>query len=418
MTLGSRLDRFGGVGPGFDFLRVALSLSILFWHSFRLSYGLGWVRAMPALPFPPLLAALLPMFFALSGFLVMGSALRTADLRVFMTFRVLRIVPALLAEVSLSALILGPVMTALPLGRYFTDPRFVEYFGSLVGRVRYVLPGLFLSNPSPEVVNGALWTVGPEILCYVLMALLLLFGLYRSRVAMTLYALVYLAMCVVTDHWDTHPIHEILPTKALILGFVAGNLMYLYRDRIRYNTALAAAIFVGCVLLNLLAQGEGGVRLAMYPAVIGLAYVTAAIGLTDIGQLPFFKGGDYSYGIYIYGYPIQQTITHFLPAHREWAVNFAVSLPLTLLFAFGSWHLIEKPFLKLRKRFLGERKPADAPPAPPWPIARPRRLLIAGGFAAYGVFVAFSASVFPVREIALDILGRHPGKAEQVRPQF
>ena len=146
MTLGERLDGFKGIGPGFDHLRIGLALAILTWHSFGLSYGTAWVSTVPhfVLDF---LAILLPMFFGLSGFLVMGSALRTNDARTFITFRILRILPALFVEVMLSAVVLGGFVTTLSLKQYYTDPQFIEYFGLLMGSIKYWLPGVFVSNP-------------------------------------------------------------------------------------------------------------------------------------------------------------------------------------------------------------------------------------------------------------------------------
>jgi peptidoglycan/LPS O-acetylase OafA/YrhL len=416
MTLGKRLDEFKGIGPGFDHLRVGLSLAILFWHSFGLSYGTAWVRGIAPLPVPPILAGLLPMFFALSGFLVMGSALRVGNLRVFITFRVLRILPALFTEISLSALVLGPLLTVVPLGVYFTSPQFFEYFGSLIGRVRYMLPGLFLTNPAPMVVNGALWTVGPEILCYIIIALLMLTGFYRNRMLMVVFTIFYTLVCLMTDRWDAGVVHEILPTKALILAFLTGNLLFLFRERVRYSLILAAATFAGSVLAAYLVQRDTGLRFMMYPAAAGFAYVTAVIGLTKLPPLPFFHRGDYSYGIYIYGYPIQQSVVHFLPDHREWWVNMLISLPITLLFAVASWHLVEKPVLSLRKRFL----PGGQTVAPRASAhgADGRKTALAVGLIVYGVFVADAAKVFPLRPIARDFMGKPQTVEHEARPQF
>ena len=147
-SLGSRLSDYNGRGPGFDHIRIGLSLSILFWHSFSISYGLDYAEQLPSFPVPPLLTALLPMFFGLSGFLVMASALRT-DLSTYITFRTLRIVPALFVEITISAIVLGPLLTKLRLHDYFVDRAFYEYFGSLIGRVRFSLPGVFTENPRP-----------------------------------------------------------------------------------------------------------------------------------------------------------------------------------------------------------------------------------------------------------------------------
>jgi len=79
------------VGRGFDHLRIGLSVAVWFWQSFPLSYGLKWSTAEPVALYAPLIASVLPMFFALSGFLVMRGALRINNLRTFIVFRTLRI---------------------------------------------------------------------------------------------------------------------------------------------------------------------------------------------------------------------------------------------------------------------------------------------------------------------------------------
>lgn len=400
ISLGQRLDEGKGVGQGFDHLRIGLSLSILLWHSFSISYGQDYAQHLPVFPVPPLLAALLPMFFALSGFLVIGSAIRTADVGTFVSFRLLRIVPALFTEIVMSALILGPLLTALPLRAYFSDPRFIAYFGSLIGRVRFVLPGLFLGNPAPEYVNFALWTVGPEILCYVFLTAAMVPRIHDKPRAMLAVTLSYAVICILAGLvFPAGRNGEVLAAKMLVLAFMAGNLLFLYRHSIPFSLVLAGLAFpaaIGLVVLALTRQQD----IYAYPAVACFAYVVAVIGLCRLPPMPFFHRGDYSYGIYIYGFPIQQAIAHFLPHHRVWWINFAIALPVVLLFAVTSWHMVEKPFLNLRRRVTSDRKAADV-------AARSggrRRAIIVAMLCAYGLFVLDASNVLPVRALAKAIL--------------
>ena len=104
---------------------------------------------------------LLPAFFAVSGFLVMGSAVRTGSLSTFLSFRALRILPALSTEVAIGAILIGGIWTTLPAREYFLDPGFWRYFRNIVGNIIFYLPGVFKSNPT-EIVNGSLWTIPPE----------------------------------------------------------------------------------------------------------------------------------------------------------------------------------------------------------------------------------------------------------------
>ena len=121
------------------------------------------------------------MFFALSGFLVAGSLLRSRTVAMFLASRIIRIFPALSVEVLLSAVLLGPLFTSLTLAQYFRSHEFWGYWWNLVGHVHFRLPGVFDANPNPNVVNGQLWTVPYELYCYVLLALVTLIGGVRHR---------------------------------------------------------------------------------------------------------------------------------------------------------------------------------------------------------------------------------------------
>ncbi len=100
---------------------------VILWHTIALSYGRGTELSL----WPPIVVVVrlvLPMFFCLSGFLVAGSLARTKTLISFIGFRVLRIVPALCVEVTLSALVLGTIFTTLPAREYFSSIEFFKYF--------------------------------------------------------------------------------------------------------------------------------------------------------------------------------------------------------------------------------------------------------------------------------------------------
>jgi peptidoglycan/LPS O-acetylase OafA/YrhL len=123
---------------------------------------------------------ILPMFFALSGFLVAGSLERCRTLVGFLSMRALRILPALAMEIVLSALVLGPLVTDLPTAAYFGDPEFARYFLNIIGDIHYHLPGVFVTNPLASV-NQQLWTIPFELECYVALAVLASLGLHRQR---------------------------------------------------------------------------------------------------------------------------------------------------------------------------------------------------------------------------------------------
>lgn len=157
-TIGGLMDANRGIGPGFDMLRVGLAFAVILRHCFPISYGNGatagyaWAATV----------GIVPSFFILSGFLVTGSALRLT-LGKFIASRALRIVPALAVDTIVTVLVIGPALTTLPLSSYFGSPLTHGYLLNMVGEIHYCLPGLFDANPLRGVVNGALWTIQPEL---------------------------------------------------------------------------------------------------------------------------------------------------------------------------------------------------------------------------------------------------------------
>ncbi len=348
-----------GVGPGFDFVRLALALSVVTFHGFQLSYGRNWSEG----PFLAPVMLIVPAFFALSGFLVAGSMLRNSSVRNFLVFRSLRIVPALGAEIALSALILGPLVTEAPLSAYFSDPLFVDYFTNVIGIIRYRLPGVFLGNPLSGVVNGQLWTVPSELHCYVVLAVLMVLRLSsRPRLMLGIFLLLAVAECLTALLPNHHYTFKVLNSQELlVLCFLCGVVFQLWKDRVPSSRLLFGASIVAYVAVVCWLPA-----LSFILGSVSATYFVVYLGMQRIPRIPVLMDGDYSYGIYLYSFPIQQTVIWACPDWRTWYFNLLVSVPLTILFAAGSWHWLEKPVLSLRKRLAPRavlRREPEATPA-------------------------------------------------------
>jgi peptidoglycan/LPS O-acetylase OafA/YrhL len=137
-SVGAIMDENRGLGSGFDFLRLFLSVPIVIDHCYQnfLDDHASTFLVQPAI------YTILGIFFALSGFLVTGSAIRTIAVPTFLSFRVLRLVPALTVETILSALVIGPVVTTVPLHDYFSRHSFFTYCDNIVGQVQTTRPGV------------------------------------------------------------------------------------------------------------------------------------------------------------------------------------------------------------------------------------------------------------------------------------
>jgi peptidoglycan/LPS O-acetylase OafA/YrhL len=111
-----------------------------------------------------------------------------------------------------------------------------------------------------------------------------------------------------------------------------------------WKLAVASAA-LSLLLLTAIPFGE-------YLSPVPVAYLTIYLGLIDARRLGVLKHADLSYGIFLYGFAIQQTVAFLIPGARHWSVNFALAMPLAILAAALSWRFIERPALDLRSPIL------------------------------------------------------------------
>jgi len=348
MTLGDKWDIAHGRPPGFDILRVTLALSVILWHSVAVCYGMEAESWFYNGPLKPLIWFIVPSFFALSGFLVAGSLERN-NLPAFLTLRVIRIFPALTVEVVISALLIGPLFTLLPPRAYFSDPLLHQYFLNVFGYIHYYLPGLFTTLPTPGLVNGQLWTVPHELECYLALALFALVGATRRpRLFLALLGAAFLLL-LLRDFLSEKPASTAQPPgRMLVICFLFGVALYMGRSWIRLSMSGAIVSAVAYALLLYASTRVGEDLASMF-----VAYITVYLGLALIvPNLPVLALADYSYGIYLYGYPVQQVVAELLPQQRIWYVNFLLSVALTIPIAAASWHFVERPVMQRKKPIL------------------------------------------------------------------
>lgn len=373
-TFKDRLDQVQGFGPGFELTRLVLASGVVLWHTLVITSSEPEARVSPLWLFA---WGLVPMFFVLSGFLVTKSVLRLQP-RDYLLNRAARIVPALAVDIVLCALVIGPLVTILPLSDYVADPAFRNYFFNIFGWVHYFLPGVFLSNRLAQTVNGSLWTVPYELGCYIVLAGLMAIGfLRRARWTALLVAGWLIAALVSTSFAeglpDTLPGHAInfllLQQGAkLVPFFLAGATIYLAQAYIRFDWRIAAACVAVLLLASLLIDGSQAWSNALVPllACAPMAYLTIFCGLSRLPTPPSIAKGDYSYGIYLYHFPLLQLIDQWHRFDQWWQLFAAAVIPIVGLAMF-SWHVVERPTLALRRRFslMGARVATEtARPAP------------------------------------------------------
>jgi len=344
-SIATRIEETSGHASGFDYMRLALASAILLIHTALVCHGLPADQAIYTGPARPLARLILPAFFALSGFLVAGSLQRSRTLFMFLGLRALRIIPGLAGLTVFSAFILGPLVTDLPLRDYFGSAALRHYLLTAIGDVQFYLPGTFQANPLPEVVNGQLWTIPFELYSYIVISVLALLGLHRYHILAPLsvvtLTLVYLFVTLARHHWVVMFVPGSINGALLIATSLAGVSLYLYRDLVPWSFSLfLSAFFLACVSVSYLPFGD---FLAPFPA----AYATIYLGLLNPDRR-FLHGADYSYGVYLYGFSVQQAMVHALTMAHEEIMIATLSVPMVLCVAGLSWYLIEKPAQKLR----------------------------------------------------------------------
>jgi peptidoglycan/LPS O-acetylase OafA/YrhL len=280
---------------------------------------------------------ILPAFFALSGYLVAASLSRCANLREFLLLRLLRILPALSVVVAATALLLGPFLTSLAWSDYFRDPLLPGYFHNIWGQPHFTLPGLFAANPRPGVVNGSLWTLQQEVACYLMLAGAAL--LLRTRSLALL--LGGIAVFLLTP-WAAS-----IPCRDLFASFAMGALLFGSARYVPHHPLLG---IISLAMAFWLAGDPGRMHFVAAP----LAYGVVWLALRRI----YFIRADYSYGIYLTAYPLEQSIVALSPG-VAWPTELALALPLALLCAALLWHGVEKPLLSRKHELIARlsRKP-------------------------------------------------------------
>ena len=221
--------------------------------------------------------------------------------------------PALAVEITLSTLILGPLVTTLSLAGYVSDPQFAIYFTNVLGWIHYHLPGVFLGNPLGGIVNGQLWTVPSELHCYILLAVLMVLRI-ATRPVLMLAVFVVLASAesatalLPGHHYDVRVLNS---QEMLVLCFLCGNVFFLWREKIQANVWLFLASVLTFVGVFYLAPS-----LSFLVGVIAATYFITYLGMQRIPRVPVLMDGDYSYGVYLYSFALQQAVVWALPNQR------------------------------------------------------------------------------------------------------
>jgi peptidoglycan/LPS O-acetylase OafA/YrhL len=327
----------------FDLIRHFAALLVLFSHHFALSklpepMFLGW----QAYGFVGVV-----IFFSISGFVMPASFHNSPDFIGFMGKRFRRIFPGLIVCTFIINYVIGPLFTNESAIHYLKQPSTFENFLKWSVFIGEPIPGVFSDFLRPNEIDGSLWTLPVEFMCYVIFGIVLSFSKTTKAVLV-----LFIASCIATaafSHSGANYWFFSVPMDYLALqgiAFTMGALMSMtYPSWSRARIPIALLSIAGIVLFRHRPEMPiiGTACLAVLTIVIGTSFKDKIIrGRFDI-----------SYGMYIYAFLIQQLVINLTKA-GFWP-SMAISIALTILAGYLSYRYVEKPFL--RKHPSPERTP-------------------------------------------------------------
>ena len=319
----------------FDALRLSAAFLVLISHQFALS---GFPE--PTVASISLGTLGVQIFFSISGFLVSQSWRQDPHFWRFLAKRFLRIWPGMAVFTLLAAFLLGPIVTTLNLRDYVADPNFSGFFNTLkLLSVRGDLPGVFETNILPRAVNGSLWTIPLEVRCYFLLLLLGIVGLakrpYIMALGTVLLGIYYFRFAPDPTDYQFH----------YALYFFAGLCFDLFRKK--WEERIVPPLTVICLLAGLLYLMDAP-RVAALLLIATFSIIFGSRSTPIVNK--FGRFGDFSYGVYIYAFAVQQTFMWYGGKSYPFMLGLLITSVTTVLCAYLSWHFVENPALGLKSR--------------------------------------------------------------------
>lgn len=345
-----------GRSNNFDIIRLIAATVVIVSHSYPLTG-----TAEPFIPYIVYANAgglSVAVFFAISGFLVTRSVERN-NVTDYMSARILRIFPGLFFALMFDALIVGPYFTTLPLKEYFAGYSFQAHIRSIfLFTLDTALPGVFEHNPFPTWVNGSLWSLPYEFLLYLFLPMIFIIGgLKRNSnwilfiFSITAYFLAKSGIVGLTYGNQGTPIFgSVYPYLVLEYApfFIIGSSLWVYREKIPMSPAI---IFILFALSWAGANMKGGY--IFYCLLVPYTAIWAALRLPKVN---ISKIGDISYGVYIYAFPVQQSIVAINNGKISPTSVTLITIPIVFSLAYISYRFIERPAMRLRVFLRSDRK--------------------------------------------------------------
>lgn len=332
----------------FDFLRLLFASTVIFSHSFPLTknpeiisvltngqIGLGGLSV--------------EIFFIISGYLILNSLKFSKTALNYFWKRCLRLYPALIVMLIFTLIVIYFVYQG---DNIFLEKNFWSYVPNNLRlyRTQYNVTGVFENNLYPGAINGSLWSLCYEFTMYIF--ILLLFPFKNNKKVLVSILLIFFLFTTYAHYFNQtlflDAFHKIKLESNLIYKlasfFIAGSLLSLI-DLNKYNTLPIKLSLFAIILATIFFNFYATISIILVPIFILLVGLSFSKILNYIPN----KIGDISYGVYIYGFLVQQTLMNYYNFNPY--VLCVLSLIITYFLSYLSWHFVEKKCIKYKNLF-------------------------------------------------------------------
>lgn len=321
------------------FIKTLAAIAVIYGHSFAVVENSGMdivSNITKGYAFSGGIAV--DLFFIISGFLVTHSILSSGILKYYIA-RFLRIFPALWIMLIVTVFIMGGIVSKLPYTEYLFSKETWVYFRNIffLWDGAYFLPQVFVGNHD-QAINGSIWSVFTEVRLYILLSIIYLLGILKKKSLFNFLFFMTITLC-----WfyqiNIPYIGDNGTTLHVSLFFFVGVFIYLNKEDIVISPIV---LFIALLYASTTVGTDK----------FGIAYIflisTFFVVVSFFNQFSKFdKFGDPSYGIYLYGWPIQNLMVYMFPKFNVYEIAI-ISIFICLILGYLSWHLIEKRFINKR----------------------------------------------------------------------
>lgn len=329
-------EQMNGRSENLELIKFFAAIFVIVHHAFDLNSDPNeWLRVITGGQFD-LGAMSVSLFFFASGLFIAKSMEKLKTFSSFFRARFVRIWPPLFAVVTL-CIFVGSIFSTLPPKMYFFNADTWMYYLNAVFVLRSGLPGVFGGNIYGESVNGALWTLPVEVLCYIACFIIYKLKLLEKRKIIFVMGL-YLICALIAKHVFTSlGIALLVSALTPCYFFLLGHLLYVYRDKVLLDERLFIVCLCGLVICFLISLPYLAIGIFFPYILLYLAFMKKQCG----SVLSF--AGRYSYTIYLCGFPIQQGVIQLFGGRMNAYMNMLISIPLAIIVGALLHHCVERP---------------------------------------------------------------------------